>query len=114
MRRWIPFQWRHNRNNLPNRALLAENLKFVIERAKQHEDYQFAVLFLDLDRFKNVNDSLGHTIGDQLLIAMARRLEHCIREIDMVARLGGDEFAIISTAPPGNYVSGTDRRVSLK
>src|SRR6185369_12848150 len=62
---------------------------------KQHEDYQFAVLFLDLDRFKNVNDSLGHSIGDQLLIAMARRLEHCIREVDMVARLGGDEFAIL-------------------
>jgi len=81
--------------NLPNRALLTENLKFVIERAKQHEDYQFAVLFLDLDRFKNVNDGLGHTIGDQLLIAMARRLEHCIREVDMVARLGGDEFAIL-------------------
>ncbi|HEY8203801.1 MAG TPA: EAL domain-containing protein [Pyrinomonadaceae bacterium] len=81
--------------SLPNRALLAENLKFVMERAKQHEDYQFAVLFLDLDRFKNVNDSLGHSIGDQLLIAMARRLEHCIREVDMVARLGGDEFAIL-------------------
>src|SRR5256714_8259451 len=81
--------------NLPNRALLAENLKFVIERARQHEDYQFAVLFLDLDRFKNVNDSLGHSIGDQLLIAMARRLEHCIRDSDMVARLGGDEFAIL-------------------
>jgi diguanylate cyclase (GGDEF)-like protein len=84
-----------NLTNLPNRALLAENLKFVIERAKQHEDYQFAVLFLDLDRFKNVNDSLGHSIGDQLLIAMARRLESCIREVDMVARLGGDEFAIL-------------------
>ena len=80
---------------LPNRTLLTENLKFVIERAKQHEDYQFAVLFLDLDRFKNVNDSLGHSIGDQLLIAMARRLEHCIRESDMVSRLGGDEFAIL-------------------
>ncbi|HKP38987.1 MAG TPA: EAL domain-containing protein [Pyrinomonadaceae bacterium] len=81
--------------NLPNRALLAENLKFVIERAKQHDDYQFAVLFLDLDRFKNVNDSLGHSIGDQLLIAMARRLEHCIRDVDIVARLGGDEFAVL-------------------
>jgi len=81
--------------NLPNRSLLAESLKFVIERAKQHEDYQFAVLFLDLDRFKNVNDSLGHSIGDQLLIAMARRLENCIRGNDMVARLSGDEFAIL-------------------
>jgi len=80
---------------LPNRALFTENLRFVIERAKNHEDYQFGVLFLDLDRFKNVNDSLGHTIGDQLLIAMARRLESCIREGDIVARLGGDEFAIL-------------------
>ena len=80
---------------LPNRALFTENLRFVIERAKNHEDYQFGVLFLDLDRFKNVNDSLGHTIGDQLLIAMARRLESCIREGDVVARLGGDEFAIL-------------------
>jgi diguanylate cyclase (GGDEF)-like protein len=80
---------------LPNRGLFTENLRFVIERAKNHEDYQFGVLFLDLDRFKNVNDSLGHTIGDQLLIAMARRLESCIREGDIVARLGGDEFAIL-------------------
>ena len=86
--------------NLPNRTLLTENLKFVIERAKNSEDYQFAVLFLDLDRFKNVNDSLGHTIGDQLLIAMARRLESCIREVDMVARLGGDEFAILLDGIP--------------
>jgi diguanylate cyclase (GGDEF)-like protein len=88
--------------NLPNRALLTENLKFVIERARQHEDYQFAVLFLDLDRFKNVNDSLGHSIGDQLLIAMARRLESCIREVDMVARLGGDEFAILLDGIPNS------------
>jgi len=88
--------------NLPNRALLAENLKFVMERAKQSEDYQFAVLFLDLDRFKNVNDSLGHTIGDQLLIAMARRLESCIREVDMIARLGGDEFAILLDGIPNS------------
>jgi diguanylate cyclase (GGDEF)-like protein len=88
--------------NLPNRALLAENLKFVIERAKNHEDYQFAVLFLDLDRFKNVNDSLGHSIGDQLLMAMARRLESCIRDVDMVARLGGDEFAVLLDGIPNS------------
>ncbi len=85
---------------LPNRTLLTENLRFVIERAKNYEDYQFAVLFLDLDRFKNVNDSLGHSIGDQLLIAMARRLESCIREGDIVARLGGDEFAILLDGIP--------------
>ena len=101
--------------NLPNRALLAENLKFVIERAKNHEDYQFAVLFLDLDRFKNVNDSLGHTIGDQLLIAMARRLESCIREVDMVARLGGDEFAILLDGiPNASEATNMARRIQEK
>jgi diguanylate cyclase (GGDEF)-like protein len=101
--------------NLPNRALLTENLKFVIERAKQHEDYQFSVLFLDLDRFKNVNDSLGHSIGDQLLIAMARRLEGCIRESDMVARLGGDEFAILLDGiPDGREATNMARRIQEK
>ena len=101
--------------DLPNRALLAENLKFVMERARQHEDYQFAVLFLDLDRFKNVNDSLGHSIGDQLLIAMARRLESCTREVDMVARLGGDEFAILLDGIP-NSAEATNmaRRIQEK
>jgi diguanylate cyclase (GGDEF)-like protein len=101
--------------NLPNRALLTENLKFVIERAKNHEDYQFAVLFLDLDRFKNVNDSLGHSIGDQLLIAMARRLESCIREVDMVARLGGDEFAILLDGiASGGDATNMARRIQEK
>jgi len=101
--------------HLPNRALLAENLKFVMERAKQSEDYQFAVLFLDLDRFKNVNDSLGHTIGDQLLIAMARRLESCIREVDMVARLGGDEFAILLDGiPDSGEATSMAKRIQQK
>ncbi|MGH9940735.1 MAG: putative bifunctional diguanylate cyclase/phosphodiesterase [Pyrinomonadaceae bacterium] len=80
---------------LANRDLLTENLRFVIERTKLHPESQFAVLFLDLDRFKNINDSLGHTVGDGLLVAMARRLEHCVRDVDTVARLGGDEFAIL-------------------
>jgi diguanylate cyclase (GGDEF)-like protein len=80
---------------LPNRALLTDHLKLAIERAKRREDHLFAVLFLDLDRFKNINDSLGHTIGDQLLIAIARRVEGCLRPMDTVARLGGDEFAIL-------------------
>jgi diguanylate cyclase (GGDEF)-like protein len=80
---------------LPNRALLTDHLKLAIERAKRREDHLFAVLFLDLDRFKNINDSLGHTIGDQLLISIARRVEGCLRPMDTVARLGGDEFAIL-------------------
>jgi diguanylate cyclase (GGDEF)-like protein/PAS domain S-box-containing protein len=80
---------------LPNRALLMDRLKHSIHRAKNRDDYLFAVLFLDVDRFKVVNDSLGHQIGDQLLVGMARRLEGCLRPGDMVARLGGDEFAII-------------------
>jgi diguanylate cyclase (GGDEF)-like protein len=72
-----------------------DRLNRSVNGAKDREDYLFAVLFLDVDRFKVVNDSLGHQIGDQLLIAMARRLEGCLRPGDMVARLGGDEFAII-------------------
>jgi diguanylate cyclase (GGDEF)-like protein len=80
---------------LPNRALLADHLKLSIERAKRRTDHIFAVLFLDLDRFKNINDSLGHAAGDRLLIEVARRLESCVRPSDAVARLGGDEFAIL-------------------
>jgi diguanylate cyclase (GGDEF)-like protein/PAS domain S-box-containing protein len=80
---------------LPNRALLMDRLERAIERAKRHAGYLIAVLFLDLDRFKVINDSLGHAIGDQLLVAVARRLEACIRTEDTVARLGGDEFVIL-------------------
>ncbi|MEP0791356.1 EAL domain-containing protein [Funiculus sociatus GB2-C1] len=80
---------------LPNRALFRERLSQAVERAKQFKDYCFAVLFLDLDRFKLVNDSLGHLVGDKLLVALARRLETCIRTQDTVARLGGDEFTIL-------------------
>ena len=80
---------------LPNRALFKEHLKLAVERAKKKDPFLFAVLFLDLDRFKNVNDSLGHAVGDELLIAIARRLETHIRPVDRVARLGGDEFAIL-------------------
>lgn len=81
--------------NLPNRALFLARLKEATAQAKQRENYLFAVLFLDIDRFKVVNDSLGHTIGDQLLIAIASRIKNCLPSIDMVARLGGDEFAIL-------------------
>jgi diguanylate cyclase (GGDEF)-like protein len=80
---------------LPNRTLLADHLRLAIERARRHPEHLFAVLFLDLDRFKNINDSLGHAAGDRLLVETARRLEHCSRPSDTVARLGGDEFAVL-------------------
>ena len=70
-------------------------LKFAVEQAKRHQDYLFAVLFLDLDHFKVINDSLGHLIGDQLLVAIAGRLKTCLRSSDLAARLGGDEFTIL-------------------
>jgi diguanylate cyclase (GGDEF)-like protein/PAS domain S-box-containing protein len=80
---------------LPNRILLTERLSLAVERAKRHSTYQFAVLFIDLDRFKFINDSLGHQYGDLLLIQVAERLQQCVRKLDTVARLGGDEFAIL-------------------
>jgi diguanylate cyclase (GGDEF)-like protein/PAS domain S-box-containing protein len=80
---------------LPNRALFLDRLKLAVARARRRESYQFSVLFLDLDRFKTINDSLGHSVGDQLLVGIARRLETCMRDGDTVARLGGDEFTIL-------------------
>jgi len=80
---------------LPNRNLLMERLELAIHRAKRLENYHFAVLFLDLDRFKVINDSLGHLAGDKLLIAIAQKLQATFREIDLVARIGGDEFVIL-------------------
>jgi diguanylate cyclase (GGDEF)-like protein/PAS domain S-box-containing protein len=80
---------------LPNRTLLSDRLSLALARARRNKEYQFAVLFLDLDRFKLVNDSLGHTLGDQLLVELGRRLELCMRKADTVARLGGDEFGML-------------------
>lgn len=84
---------------LPNRALFLDRLGQALAQAQRHDRpadrYLFAVLFLDLDRFKNINDSLGHGIGDQLLIAIAQRLRQAVRPEDTVARLGGDEFTIL-------------------
>ncbi|HEY9802838.1 MAG TPA: EAL domain-containing protein [Leptolyngbyaceae cyanobacterium] len=82
---------------LPNRALFMEYLTQALQQAKRHKDNLFAVLFLDLDRFKIINDSLGHIKGDQFLITIAQILQACIPSTDIVARLGGDEFTILLT-----------------
>jgi diguanylate cyclase (GGDEF)-like protein len=81
--------------DLPNRVLFREQLERELARAKRGE--QLAVLYIDIDEFKSVNDSLGHPAGDELLKSVACRLRGCVRETDFVARLGGDEFAIVQT-----------------
>ena len=81
--------------NLPNRVQFMNDLKEAVERSRGNSFAKFAVLFLDLDRFKLINDSLGHAIGDKLLIRVAERLKTCVRPGDVVARLGGDEFTIL-------------------
>ena len=80
---------------LPNRILFLDRLERLIEHSKGHGDYTFAVLFLDIDGLKNLNSSLGHTAGDQLIVAMAQRLKGCLHFRDTVARVGDDEFAVL-------------------
>ncbi len=81
--------------DLPNRYLLTEKLKAAIKQSQRQNSPRYAVLFLDLDRFKVVNDNLGHLAGDQVLVVMANMLKTLVRETDLVARLSGDEFVIL-------------------
>ncbi len=91
----INFQAYHDLlTNLPNRALLRDRLSLAISQAKREEE-MLAVMFLDLDRFKNINDSLGHVVGDELLQQVSNRLKSCVREGDTLARFGGDEFTLL-------------------
>ncbi len=81
--------------DLPNRNQLMQRLELEINRIKRSPNYRFAVLFLDLDRFKTVNDSLGHLVGDRLLVTIAQKLKAIVRSTDIAARLGGDEFVLV-------------------
>src|SRR5256714_937512 len=86
----------HDRlTGLPNRAFFVERVRIAVERARRNPEECFAVLFLDLDNFKAINDSFGHVAGDELLLEVSRRLTGCLRSLDMLARLGGDEFALL-------------------
>lgn len=80
---------------LPNRVLLNERMCLALERCKRKESYRFALLLIDVDDFKRINDGLGHLAGDAMLRALANRFMNCVRTVDTVARLGGDEFAIL-------------------
>jgi diguanylate cyclase (GGDEF)-like protein len=84
-----------NLTGLPNRILFNERLKQAVTHKRRHPEHHFAVLFVDLDRFKNINDTLGHSAGDEFLLEVSKRIGSCVRDNDMVARLGGDEFVIL-------------------
>ncbi len=97
---------------LPNRRLLNDRLVQSLAQAKR-EAWQLAVVFIDLDRFKNINDTLGHAVGDEVLREMARRLTGILRESDTVARVGGDEFvAVLSHAQPGELALVTAKMMN--
>ncbi len=81
--------------SIANRRLFLVNVEKSIKRAKRNHNYRFAVLFLDLDRFKNINDGLGHLTGDRVILEVSRKLQHCIRANDTLARFGGDEFTVL-------------------
>ena len=95
---------------LPNRVMLTERLEFALAMSQRHRT-PFALLFLDLDRFKLINDSLGHLFGDRVLVDVAERLKTCVRQVDTVARLGGDEFVLLLSQTDARGAETTARRV---
>lgn len=99
--------------DLPNRSLFVDRLRQSMSRARR-EGTNLALLFIDLDRFKNINDSMGHSAGDKLLIAVAEALRSCVRESDTIARFGGDEFAVILSPIYGAKNAGTVAQTLLK
>ncbi len=97
----LQFEARHDPlTGLANRAQLLERLNLVFRHFLQEPGHHFAVLFVDLDEFKAVNDTLGHQAGDELLVRVGQRIQSCVRPLDLVARLGGDEFAILMERVP--------------
>jgi diguanylate cyclase (GGDEF)-like protein len=100
--------------DLPNRVLFHERLDEALSRVRRYEE-KLAVLYLDLDKFKTVNDTLGHAAGDKVLVAAAERLRKCVRECDMAARFGGDEFAVLQLRLAGPHEAGVlaERIVTL-
>ena len=95
---------------LPNRLLLAERIEFSLSMGKR-KGLPFAILFVDLDRFKQINDSLGHQSGDQVLVEVARRIKSCLRQTDTAARLGGDEFVLLLHGVDAHGAEITARRI---
>ena len=93
---------------LPNRRMLMDRLNEALAATSRSQQYG-AVLFIDMDNFKAINDVLGHAVGDMLLIEAATRVGHCLREADMVARLGGDEFVVLVASVPGDSAMASQR-----
>ncbi|MCM2341033.1 diguanylate cyclase [Rhodoferax sp.] len=97
---------------LPNRRLLDDRLRQVLSTSKRHGGYS-ALMFLDLDNFKSLNDSYGHALGDALLIDAAARLRKCVREMDTVARFGGDEFVILISELSNTQTDSTEQALAI-